>query len=63
MLESMIIEIKEAKQDKDLGNQELEILPSDNREYCIFILDDEILLTIVKINKFNHKYWRGKYIL
>ena len=26
-------------------------------KYSIFILDDQILLKIVKINKFNHKYW------
>ena len=28
--------------------------------YCIFISDDEILLTTAKINKFNHKYWPRK---
>ena len=28
--------------------------------YYIFIWDDEILLAIIKINKFNHKYWPRK---
>ena len=28
--------------------------------YCIFISDDEILLAIIKINKFNYKYWPRK---
>ena len=26
----------------------------------VFSLDDQILLTIVEINKFNHKYWPRK---
>ena len=25
--------------------------------YCIFISDDKILLTMIKTNKFNDKYW------
>ena len=28
--------------------------------YRIFVSDDEILLTIIRINKFNHKYWPRK---
>ena len=28
--------------------------------YRIFISNDEILLTIIKINKFNHKHWSKK---
>ena len=28
-----------------------------NLNYCIFIFDDQISLTITKINKFNEKYW------
>ena len=27
-----------------------------NLNYCIFISDDESLLTIINTNKFNHKY-------
>ena len=28
--------------------------------YCIFLWDDEMLLTIIKMKKFNHKYWPRK---
>ena len=28
--------------------------------YFIFISENQILLKIIKINKFNHKYWLGK---
>ena len=26
-------------------------------KYCNFVSDDQILLTIININKFIHKYW------
>ena len=34
-----------------------------DKSYCILISEDQILLTIVKINKFNHKYCQENHIL